>query len=326
MGGGRRMTERVLSSTAQRTYWLGRYLERAASTARLISVNANLLIDLPMRLPLGWLPLLSTLSQIEKYEALYQGKTRPNERSHNSNERNVNRFLLSDTRNPASLINSLNFAKENARTLRGNLPQASFEHINKVCLLAKDMLAPPLSRTRRTTALQQIVLSLQQIDGFLSANMLHNASWHFLRLGNFIERADMTTRTIDLRTRSLLASDLDLTPFADIQWRSILRSMYALQNYTITVQHPINQEDVLEFLLRNQHLPRSLHYCFSAIHNCLRSLPNNSGPMDRINKMRRQLQRANVHRLEGPSLHRYISARQKQLDTLHNAVARAYFR
>ena len=65
------MTERTLSSTAHRAYWLGRYLERAGSTARLVSVNANLLIDLPVRLPLGWLPLVDILAQEDMYSALY---------------------------------------------------------------------------------------------------------------------------------------------------------------------------------------------------------------------------------------------------------------
>jgi uncharacterized alpha-E superfamily protein len=319
------MTDRTLSSNASRTYWLGRYLERAGSTARLISVNANLLIDLPVRLPLGWLPLISILGQTEQYEELYEDVTRPSKRALDENEKSVNRYLLSDTRNPGSLASSLNLAKENARTLRSNLPRASFEHINALCLYAKEMLGPPLSRSRRSTALQHVVASLQQIDGFLSANMLHSANWQFLRLGNFIERADMTTRTIDLRTRDLVLSNSDLAPFENVQWRSILRSMYAMQNYAVSVQRPINQADVLEFLLQNTGLPRSLSYCFSSIHNCLRWLPNNSVPLERINKMRRQLQRANVRRLEGETLHKYITGRQKQLDSLHQAITKTYF-
>jgi uncharacterized alpha-E superfamily protein len=325
------MTSRTLSSTAFRTYWLGRYLERTGSTARLISVNASLLIDLPVRLPLGWLPMIDILSQKEQFHELYgepdtsDPRKGGKSRAIDAYEASVNRYLLSDTRNSGSLINSLNFAKENARTLRSNLPRATFEHINGAYLYAKEMLAPPLSRTRRTSALQHIVGSIQQIDGFLSANMLHNENWQFLRLGNFMERADMTTRTIDLRTKSLLTSDTDLEPFEDIQWRSILRSMYAMQNYTVTVQHPINQADVLEFLFKNTQLPRSLLYCFSALRNCLRSLPKNTEPLERIGKMRRQLQRANVRRLEGEALHKYINARQKQLDALHQAITKTYF-
>ena len=78
------MTDRTLSSTAFRTYWLGRYLERAGSTARLVNVNANLLIDLPVRLPLGWLPLIDILAQESEFVALYgePAKTTATARTH----------------------------------------------------------------------------------------------------------------------------------------------------------------------------------------------------------------------------------------------------
>ena len=100
---------RTLSSTAKRTYWLGRYLERAENTARIVSVNANLLIDLPVRLPLGWQPLVDITGADELFADIYEEPS----------ETHVVHFLLSDLRNSGSLFNSLTSAKENARTLRG---------------------------------------------------------------------------------------------------------------------------------------------------------------------------------------------------------------
>lgn len=319
------MTDRTLSSTAFRTYWLGRYLERAGSTARLVSVNANLLIDLPVRLPLGWLPLVDILSQQDEFLHLYSdAEVNPNT-ALDSHEKSVVRFLLSDQRNHGSLLNSLAFARENARTLRGTLPRAAYEYINDAYLFAKDILQEPLSRTRRNNGLKHIIARLDQINGFLSSTMLHNASWHFFRLGNFLERADMTTRIIDLRTANLVESESDLEPFEVIQWRSVLNSLDAMQGYTVSVQNPVNQADVLEFLLRNDDLPRSLLRCLNTIRNCLRALPNNEETLDEINKMRRQLQRARVRSLSGERLHSYIDARQKQLFNIHQKVTNQYF-
>ncbi len=311
------MSSRTLSTTASRTYWLGRYLERAGSITRLVSVNANLLMDLPTKLQLGWLPLVEILANQDTYQTLYV--------SPNSHEKSVTRFLLSDTRNPGSLISVLTYARENARTLRGTLPRAAYEHINDAHLYAQESIQEPLSRTRRSNALQHVVERLQHIDGFLSATMLHDASWQFLRLGNFIERADMTTRIIDLRSSNLLSAQSTLAPFSDIQWRSILNSLDAMQGYFISRQNPINQRDVLEFLLKNSELPRSLLRCFSTIRNCLRSLPRNTEPLKLINRMRQQLQRARVRNLENEKLHRYVGARQKQLSTLHQKITHTYF-
>jgi uncharacterized alpha-E superfamily protein len=319
------MTDRTLSSTAFRAYWLGRYLERAGSTARLVSVNANLLMDLPVRLPLGWLPLIDILAQADEFHAAYGEAAQMATASLDTNEKSVVRYLLSDLRNNGSLLNALGYARENARTLRGTLPRAAYEHINDAYLFAKDILQEPLNRTRRRNGLQHILARLDQINGFLSSTMLHDASWQFFRLGNFIERADMTTRIIDLRTANLLANQTELAPFADIQWRSVLNSLDAMQSYTVSMQNPVNQEDVLEFLLKNDDLPRSLLRCLNTIRNCLRSLPNNKDSLETINKMRRQLTRARVRNLEDERLHRYVDARQKQLFQLHQKITNQYF-
>lgn len=310
----------TLSSTAERTYWLGRYLERAGNTARLVSVNANLLIDLPVRLPLGWTPLVDILLLAESYQELYGDQ----EADEATEERNVVRFLLSDQRHASSLLSSLAFARENARVLRGTLPRQAYEHINEAFLYAKEALTEPLSRTRRTNGLLHILERLQQIDGYLAQTMLQNDAWHFIRLGAFMERADMTTRIIDLRTTNLLPES-DLEPFEDIQWRSMLRSLNATQGYTVTVQNPINQEDVLSFLLQDPHLPRSLLRCYTSLRNCLRELPKNKEPLNQIVQMRRQLKRARVRHLRDEKLHRYIDQRQRQLYTLNSKIANTYF-
>jgi uncharacterized alpha-E superfamily protein len=225
------MSAHTLSSTAERSYWLGRYLERAETSARLVSVHANLLIDLPKRMPLGWRPLVAITGSAEVYDTLFD----------DTGERNVCRFLINDVRNPGSLINSLSWARENARTLRGIIPRSAFEFVNEAYLFAREKLAEPLSRTRRVSGLTTITEYVQQVDGYMSANMLHDAHWNFLRIGQFIERADMTTRLIDVGTGTFWASAADLEPFADIQWRSVLRSVYALQSYNTSVAEPISQ-------------------------------------------------------------------------------------
>ncbi len=312
------MTDRTLSTTAQRTYWLGRYLERAGNTARLVAVNSSLLIDLPVRLPLGWRPLVDLLALEDEYNELYKhlGAT---------DEKSVTRFLLSDSRHPNSVMSSLSFAKENARALRGTLPRQAFQHINDCFLYAKDAFAEPLSRTRRNNALQHTIERLHLIDGFLSSTMLHGAAWQFIRLGNFIERADMTTRMVELPVSNLLHGGPELEPYFDIQWRSVLNNLDALQGYTVSVQQPINQADVLEFLLKNSELPRSLLRSFNAIRNCLKSLPKNTEPLKQIEAMRRQLTRARVRTLDGERLHKFVDTRQRNLYTLHNKITNTYF-
>lgn len=309
------MTAHTLSSTAQRSYWLGRYLERSETTARLITVHANLLIDLPRRMPLGWRPLVAITGSAELYDELFEETT----------EKNVSRFLINDQRNSGSLISSLSWARENARTLRGIIPRPAFEFVNDAYLFARENLAEPLSRTRRVSGLNTITEYVQQVDGYMSANMLHDAHWNFLRIGAFVERADMTTRMIDVGTGTFWASAAELEPFADIQWRSVLRALYALHSYNTTVAEPITQGPVIDFLVNDPRLPRSLAYALNSVRNNLRSLPRHDQPLKAVNRLRRELGATPVRDMSAEAISAFLDQCQVRLNQVHDRVHRTYF-
>lgn len=309
------MSAHTLSSTAERAYWLGRYLERAETTARLIAVHSNLLMDLPKRLPLGWRPLVEITGNLATYVELFE----------EFSERNVCRFLISDARNPGSLLGSLSWARENARTLRGIIPKQAFEYVNDLHLEAQEQFSEPLSRTRRAAGLAGIAEHVQRIDGFMSANMMHDAHWRFLRIGQFIERSDMTTRVIDVATGTFWQTDLELEVFADIQWRSVLRSLYAHHSYNTSVGEPISQGPVINFLLNHRGLPRAVAYGLNSVRNNLRGLPRHEAPMRAVNRMLRELKSTAVQGLGGPELSAYLDRCQVGLSEIHDAVRKSYF-
>lgn len=309
------MTAHTLSSTAQRSYWLGRYLERSETSARLVTVHANLLIDLPRRVPLGWRPLVAITGGAAIYHGLFEEIT----------EKNVCRFLINDQRNPGSLLKSLSWARENARTLRGIIPRPAFEYVNEAYLFAREHLTEPLSRTRRVSGLDTITEYVQQVDGYMSANMLHDAHWNFLRIGQFIERADMTTRMIDVGTGSFWDYAAELEPFSDIQWRSVLRALYALQSYNTTVSGPITQGPVIDFLVNEPRLPRSVAYGLNSVRNNLRSLPRHDQPLRAANRLRRELTATDVRDMPTENVSRFLDQCQVRLNRLHDQIHRTYF-
>lgn len=309
------MNAHTLSSTAERVYWMGRYLERTETMARLITVHANLLIDMPKRMPLGWRPLVEITGSSELFHGLYD----------QINEKNVCRFLINDTRNSGAVLNSLAWARENARTVRGFMPLRAFEYVNELYLLGKEQLTEPLSRSRRLQALSEIVEHVQRIDGFMSANMLHDALWNFLRIGQFLERSDMTTRIIDVGTGSFWDSAVELEPFSDVQWRSVLRSLYALQSYNTTVGEPISQGPAIDFLLNDPRLPRSVAYGLNSLRNNLRGLPRHERPLRAANRARRQLTQAQVRAMSGAELTRFLDQCQIQLSELNDEIRKTYF-
>ncbi len=306
---------RILSSTAERAYWLGRYLERADSTARLVRVNSRLLYDLPRRLPLAWQGLVNITGS----------RTLFDEHFDEPSEKNVSRYLINDVRNPGSLINSLNSARENVRTLRGIIPRGSVEYINEAHIYAKEHLSEPLSRSRRAEGLDEVQAFIQRIDGYLSANMLHDAHWAFLRLGNFIERADMTSRILEAGCKDIFDDASDLEPFTDIQWRSVLLSLDATQSYNQVVQGPVSQEAVLEFIVFNPQLPRSITYSLDSLRKSIRALPRHDRIIQAVNRLRREVAAQELNRMKIAAVETFLDDFQSELADIDSSIRRTYF-
>ena len=316
------MNNTVLSRVAERVYWLGRYLERTDSMARLIEVNARMIMDLPVRLPLLWRPLIDITGSAALFDELYGPDAQ-------ANEHNVCRFLGTDARNPGSLLNSIAGVRDNARHVRETMPRVTSEYFNDLHLFARSALVAGQSRSRRSIALAGISQRTQQLEGFLSQNMLHDAHWDMLRLGNYIERADMTTRIVDVRSADLFASHHELEPFQHIQWSTVLRSFYAMQCYRASVREAIEPSLVLQFLIKDERLPRSYRRCLVGVQRSLRELPRGEAAQRACDRAIEALEAADVQQLAGAesrtALHAFMDECQVALAAIHDVIAETYF-
>lgn len=306
----------MLSRVAENVYWMARYIERAENSARLINVNSNLLLDLPRNVRLGWEPLLDITGGRSSFFEYYQ----------EADERSTIRFLVTNQNNPASILSSLNMARENARTIRDIIPRESWEQINQLFLTAKDHVNQVQARNGRFEYLRQVILGAQTITGLLAGTMNHDEGYDFLRMGRNLERADMTTRIVDVRSATLLSeAHEDLTPFENIQWMSVLKSLTAYQMYRRTTRIRVRRPDVLRFLLQEPSFPRSVMHSLGEVEACLSHLPLNEKPMKALGTLQRKVERARPARLEQQELHEFIDGLQLGLAKVHTRIAASYF-
>lgn len=311
----------MLSRVASNIYWMTRYLERAENTARLINVHGNLLLDLPHKTTtFGWEPLLAIAGADISFYEYYK----------TANETNVVKFLMTDTHNPSSIISSLEMARENLRTTRDSVPREAWEELNNLYLIAQEQIGKGVSRRVRYDFLKDIIRSVQQITGLLHGTMSHDTAYNFMRIGCYLERADMTTRIIDVRSANLLhpeGGDTELAPFANIQWMSVLKSLTGYQMYRQHVRLRVRGADVLNFVLRDNQFPRSSFYCLERMGYCLKGLPRYHAPYRKVKKLQRQVQEADVKALalEKSQLHEFIDVLQLGLAGVHNSVNEVYF-
>jgi len=307
----------MLSRVAERMYWFGRYSERVENTDRLVSVNANLLLDLPKMVKHIWGDLINITGVSDVF---FRKFSRPD-------ERNVVKFILADESNPASLVCSVRGARENARTTREIIPAEAWEEINELHLYVKKNVSKALVREGRHRFLNDVMTFCQQLTGLLYGNMSHGNAYDFIRIGMNLERADMTTRIVDVGCMNLMQEQEDIPDsFDDILWMNVLRSLSAYQMYRQNVRDRVNGEDVVDFLLKDPEFPRSVGHCLAELEACFNRLPHNDLPLRSILHLRRLINEVSASNLmESNRLHSFIDDVQVELADIHNQVAQTWF-
>lgn len=312
----------MLSRVADNLYWFGRYLQRAENTARLINVNGLLMLDLPRRVVLGWGPLIEIVGADATFRKHYQEA---------ATEDNVVRFLVSDRDNPGSIASSLNSAREILRTVRDTMPNEAWERLNDAYFHVLERGEAGVSRAQRQAFLADVINRVLLIYSVLTSNMSRDVGFQFLRIGTNLEQADMTTRILDVRSTRLgrdTSGGPDLTPFENIVWMSVLRSLTGYQMYRKHMRARVNGAGVLRYLLQNREFPRSVMFCLSLIASTLPLLPDSRRIERALERTRGLIRDASIDALlrTEAGVPQLMDELQIGLGELHEALSAAYFR
>lgn len=306
----------MLSRSAERLYWLARYLERTENLARLVSVHMNLLMDLPKGVEMGWQQLIHINGCQDVFHEHYKL----------AQERNVTRFLLTDPNHKNSLFSCLSFARENIRTTRELLPDEAWEQVNELYLYTKKHLDSISSRRMRVLFLNEILEGCQRFTGLLSGYMSHNHPYNFILLGRNIERADMTSRILDLSSLLLSESRSDeMRQYESLLWMNVLQSLNALLMYRRHVRSRIKGDDVLNYLILDSALPRSINCCLYEMADAIVKLPNHDKLPEDIADLKKFVLSIDTQQTTQLQLRNILDQLQTKLAFLHERIANNWF-
>lgn len=307
----------LLSRLAESIYWTGRYLERAEATARILANHTELYLDLPRSAGVTFAPLLAIAGSADHFGDVHAEPA----------EEAVVSWLAADRRNPASITSSLAQARENVRTSRQLFPREAWEIVNHTYLCAVEEAEQVVGRRTRLTWLQDVTIELQRLTGLLAGAMHQDETYSFLRIGRHIERADMTTRVLDVRAATLMgATDDELQAYVDVQWMSVLRCLSAHQAYRRRVQARVSGPEALRFLLQDAQFPRSVEHCLTQIAQSLLELPRHEAAMAVCARSQQLIEEARVRTLAWDGLHEYVDVLQVQLADLNDVTTDTWFR
>lgn len=306
----------MLSRVAESLYWMTRYLERAENTARLINATTQVLLDLPRGASFGWDVLLKVAGLdrlfLDSYAKL--------------DEANILRFLVSDERNPSSIVSCIRCARENCRTLRDVMPRQAWERINGLYLFVNSRAPHAVERARRYVVLEEIIERRQALIGLLTDCMSHDVAYQFIKLGRNIERADMTTRIVDIHAAVLVPrQQVPEDPAIGLLWMGVLKSLNAYQMYRRHVSVHVRAADVVNYLLKDPHFPRTVRHCLDEVESCLAVLPHNSRPLKLLRVAQRRLDGTRAEGLAPLLRHEYLDAVQADIAAIHGQIAVEYF-
>jgi len=311
----------LLARYAEGLFWMARYLERVENLARLIDVTQT--FELPGREAESWFALVRINADEKGFER--RGLT-PSADA-------VKRFYLLDHDNPTSIPANLEVARTNARTLR---PLISTEMWMQLNVFHRDMSSiSPLSLVgdRLSRLCMRIKEGVQAHTGITEGTFFRDEGWCFYQLGRLIERADQTTRLLDIRYHLLVPQNGEERRVAELtQWFSVLRAAAGYHAFRRVAPPGFTPVDVVAFLLADRAFPRSVALCVEQMEWLLGQLRSRYGlrgtvpALERIEELRAGLTGRPVEQLVVDGLHQFLDGVQRDLILLAGEIGTAFFR
>jgi uncharacterized alpha-E superfamily protein len=311
----------MLSRVADSIYWLSRYVERAENVARFIDVNLQLFLDAPPGQEQQWQPLVNATGDQEDFASRYGSPT----------EENVLTFLTFDLKNANSIFSCLQAARENARAVREVISSSMWQQLNTFYLMVKSAATRPIDLEVAGDFFNEVKVASHLFTGITDATMTHGTGWHFSQIGRMLERADKTSRILDMKFYILLRSPEDVgTPFDHLQWGAVLRSASAFEMYCKRYARVLPRE-VIEFLMLDREFPRSVQFCLRSARDSLHEVScTNRGssfgePERWLGRLCTDLTFATVDDIIRRGLHEYVDQLQRKLNLAGDAIQERFF-
>lgn len=310
----------MLSRVADAIYWMSRYVERAENIARVVDVNLHLALDYP-EAEAQWSPLVETTGDVDLFKARYGAPSREA----------VLSFLTFDRESPNSIVSCLAHARENARSVREVISSEMWEQVNRAYLMVMDAARSKMPLDAPHDFFTAVKLASHQFVGTTYLTMSHNEGWHFGRLGRLLERADKTSRILDVKYYFLLPSAKDVgTTFDELQWAAVLRSASAFEMYRKR-WGAITPAKVVEFLLLSRRFPRSVRYCLNKAERSLHAITGapigtSTNAVEReLGRLVAEIAYAEIGEVLARGLHESIDDLQLRMNRVGDAVWSTFF-
>ncbi len=310
----------LLSRYADAIFWLARYVERAENLARILDVNETFSRD--SRGYQNWESILE----------LYSDQARFPEPHAEVDTASVLYFYVLDQDNPTSIVSSVRMARENARTLRPLISTEMWVQINIFYNRLRGLTRADIAEPRLVRLCTSIKEACQQHTGITEGTFYRDEGWYFYELGRHLERADQTTRLLDVKYHLLLPRPSDVGSPVDVShWNALLRSASTYHAFRRVHPRGMSPATVAGFLLFHTDFPRSVLGSVNAADRNLGELCERYGlgagtdAVAVLGGLRGELARLDIDEVLSGGLHEFIDGVQLKLVETSAEIGRAFF-
>ena len=321
----------MLAREADAMFWIGRYVERAEATARIVDVQYH--SELEGAFPLAqtgesdpsalWGPILAISGDADLFAALY---------ADNQVERNVLDFFAFCRDHPNSILSCVIRARENARGVRELISSEMYESLNMFFLEATRWDVDKILETSPHSYFSQIKSASLLFHGITARTMPRDEAWAFLDCGMFLERADKTARILDVKYHILLDPAQLGGTLDQHQWIAVLKSVGACEAFRKANRLGITPGKVVSYLVRNPAFPASIAYSITSLDRALRQIGGTKGQpaVNRaerlVGRLRADLSFITTDEIIDQGLHQFLDQVQVRCIEIGNAISEAYLR
>ena len=314
------MPDVLLARYAECIFWLARYVERAENLARILDVNETFSRD--SRGGQNWRSIVQLNSDEDRFFATHE----------RASGHSVVNFYVIDSDNPTSIVSAIRFARENARTLRPLISTEMWVQLNVFYNRLASLEAADLAPGNLAGLFASIKEACQTHTGITEGTFFRDQGWYFYQIGRYIERADQTTRLLDIKYHLLLPDISDVGSPVDVsQWNALLRSAAGYHAYRRLHAVSTTPARVAGFLLLNTAFPRSVHHCVREVGRLLAevksrySLRRGNDAAEELDRLQVLLGTLDIETILRGGLHEFLDSIQGQLIAVTREISTAFF-
>lgn len=310
----------LLARYAEAAFWMARYMERAENTARILDVQETFARD--SRVGESWKSVVVLNQDEDRFATVHDTAA----------DTNVIHFYVLDADNPTSILSAVSMARENARTLRPLISTEMWTQLNVFHNRLNQLTPDDVGPSRLSRLCGTIKEACQTHTGIIEGTFYRDHGWYFYHMGKYLERADQTTRLVDIKYHSLLPQVEDVGSPLDLsQWNALLRSAAGYHAFRRVHPRGMDPVRVAGFLLYNSSFPRSVAASVDRLADLIGDMKGRyrvrrgNEAMEQLDEIQAVLREGNAERDVARGLHEHLDRLQRDFASISTGLGQAFF-